>query len=129
MQVNSRTVDERVTNNSTHSKPRTLSSRGWETLIRLQKTSKLSQMDFCKENNITVGQLNYQKKKLLSQFPLQPSKVLPVLVKHEEDRSDPATKNPKYSYVIESFSGRRIFVSDKFCPLSLKKLLSVLEGN
>lgn len=93
------------------SSPETL--RAWQARIAQQQNSGLSIAQWCKENDVAVGQFNYRK-----------SKLFPKKLKTSGFTELVDVKN--VGITIE-YEGMRIHVDPNFDAVTLKRCLSVIK--
>lgn len=92
----------------------------WVDIIKRWKTSGLSQMAYCKANNISFNQFNYQQSKLSAQAK---PKLLPVnIMPNTQD----AVTTPN-NFILHYPNGIKLHIPVNAHPEAIKAMLSCLE--
>ncbi len=93
----------------------------WVDIIKRWRTSGLSQMAYCKANNILFNQFNYQHSKLSAQAKTKP-KLLPVNIMPNTQAG--VTPN---NFILHYPNGMKLHIPVNAHPEAIKALLSCLE--
>src|SRR3990167_3956773 len=99
------------------SKPESLSSEAnvdWVSIIKQWKASGLSQVAYCKENNINYNQFVYQNARLSSRAKAS-SKLLPVKITHSDQ-----VVTAQNNFILQYPSGLKLHIPVNAHPEAIK---------
>lgn len=93
----------------------------WVSIVTQWKTSGLSQVAYCKENNINYNQFVYQNARLSARSRAS-SKLLPVKITHPEQ-----VVTAQNNFILHYPSGLRLHIPVNAHPEAIKALINCLE--
>ena len=106
-----------------HKSRRNHSRHYWQRHVRAQQESGLSQAEYCRQHNLSYHALTYWRRKLGKPSPSAPA-LVPVPV---EKILRPPVRGQGAGVKIILNNTVVIEVSERFSPLVLQQVLSVLE--
>ena len=93
----------------------------WVDIITRWKTSGVSQMAYCKANNISFNQFNYQQSKLSAHAKAKP-KLLPVNI-----MPNPQVGSTPNNFILYYPNGMKLHIPVNAHPEAIKAILNCLE--
>jgi hypothetical protein len=93
----------------------------WVTIIKQWKASGMSQVAYCKVNDINYNQFVYQNAKLSANTKPSP-KLLPIKISHPEQ-----TMTAQNNFILHYPSGLKLHIPVNAHPDAIKALIHCLE--